>query len=155
MLYECNTDRVPLTKEIELLKNYVSLEKLRYGDRLDISLNIIGNTRDLEIAPMLVLPFVENSFKHGTSDEIEDAWVSIDLVVKEGILTLKVDNSKSNSLGKDEQKYREGIGLKNVKRRLELLYKGGYELKTLDTVESYLIVLKIEMESHKSLAVAV
>ncbi|TRX61317.1 sensor histidine kinase [Fulvivirga sp. M361] len=154
MLYECNTDRVPLSKEIELLKNYVSLEKLRYGNRLDISLNISGNTRDHDIAPMLVLPFIENSFKHGVSDEIEDAWVSIDLTIKECLLTLKVDNSKSNQLSKDEQKYREGIGLKNVKRRLELLYKGGYELKTLDTVESYLIVLKMDMQSHKNVVKA-
>ena len=155
MLYECNTDRVPLTKEIELLKNYVALEKLRYGDRLDLSLNIVGDTCHHEIAPMLVLPFVENSFKHGTSDEIEDAWVSIDLIVRGSTLTLKVDNSKSNSLSKDEHNYREGIGLKNVKRRLELLYKGEYELKKLDTAESYLIVLKIEMEPCNTMAVAV
>ena len=146
MLYECNTDRVSLLKEIELLENYVSLEKLRYGDRLDVALNIHGVNGAHKIAPMLVLPFIENSFKHGTSDETESSWVSIDLAVKGNTLTLKVDNSKSNEVSKDEQKYREGIGLQNVKRRLQLLYPGNYDLRILDEDDSYLVVLKIEME---------
>ncbi len=145
MLYECNTDRVPLVKEIELLENYVSLEKLRYGDRLDVSLNITGVNGGHKIAPMLILPFVENSFKHGTSDETESSWVSIDLFVKENMMTLKVDNSKSNGASRDEQNYREGIGLQNVKRRLQLLYQGNYDLRILDEDDSYLVVLKIEM----------
>ncbi|MEQ8576949.1 MAG: sensor histidine kinase, partial [Fulvivirga sp.] len=74
------------------------------------------------------------------------AWVSIDITLKNKQLTIKVDNSKSNSDNKDEQNYREGIGLKNVKRRLELLYEGEYELKILDTEESYLVVLRLEFK---------
>ncbi len=148
MLYECNTDKVPLKKEIELVQNYVALEKLRYGDRLDVSFNVKADVKDIAIAPMFILPFVENSFKHGVSGETENAWVSIDLQVKEGHLTLKVDNSKSNGETKDEREYREGIGLTNVKRRLELLYEGRYELKILDTEESYLVVLKLELEEQ-------
>ncbi|WP_235689732.1 sensor histidine kinase [Fulvivirga lutea] len=146
MLYECNTDRVPLKKEIELVENYVELEKLRYGDRLDTTFN-----KEIEgenyIAPMLILPFIENSFKHGVSGETENSWVSIDITVKDGLLTLKVDNSKSSELTKDEREYREGIGLNNVKRRLELLYGGAYDLKILDTDESYLVVLKLELDN--------
>ncbi|MEM8567476.1 MAG: histidine kinase [Bacteroidota bacterium] len=149
MLYECNTERVPLAKEIELIENYVSLEKLRYGDRLDVSFNMTGVNGGHVIAPMLILPFVENSFKHGTSDETENSWVSIDLTIKGNQMVLKVDNSKSKELSKDEQQYREGIGLQNVKRRLQLAYEGNYELKILDTDESYLVVLKIELD-HKS-----
>ncbi|ELR70179.1 putative two-component system sensor protein [Fulvivirga imtechensis AK7] len=145
MLYECNTDQAPLDKEIKLVENYVALEKLRYGDRLDVSMRVKGDISGKVIAPMLVLPFVENSFKHGTSSETEKAWISIDLTVKGNLLTLKVDNSKSNHETDDEKQYREGIGLKNVKRRLELLYGGSYELKILDTDESYLVVLKLEL----------
>lgn len=145
MLYECNTDQVPLSKEIKLVENYVALEKLRYGDRLDVSIIVKGSITGKMIAPMLVLPFIENSFKHGTSGETDKAWISIDLSVKEHLLTLKVDNSKSNHHAEDEKQYREGIGLKNVKRRLELLYGGSYELKILDTDESYLVVLKLEL----------
>lgn len=148
MLYECNTDTVPLVKEIELVKNYVALEKLRYGDRLDVSFSVRGDTSGKMIAPMLVLPFVENSFKHGASGETDDAWISIDFNVKDDLLTLKVDNSKSNYQTTDGQNYREGIGLQNVKRRLELLYGGGYELKILDSDGSYLVVLKLELNEY-------
>ena len=144
MLYECNSELVPLKKEIELVENYVALEKLRYGDRLDASISVKVENPDLKITPMLILPFVENSFKHGVSGETENAWVSIDITLKKNQLTIKVDNSKSNTDNKDEQKYREGIGLKNVKRRLELLYEGGYELKILDTEDSYLVVLRLD-----------
>lgn len=147
MLYECNTDRVPLSKEIELIENYVSLEKLRYGDRLDVSFNVSGLNGDHVIAPMLILPFVENSFKHGVSDETDNAWVSIDLAIKNGQMILKIDNSKSNDISHDGQKYREGIGLQNVKRRLQLSYEGNYDLKILDTDESYLVVLKIGLDN--------
>lgn len=146
MLYECNTDRVPLSKEIELLENYLSLEKLRYGDHLDIVFNVKGEVDQHVIAPMLILPFVENSFKHGVSGETDEAWVSIDLKIKDGLMTLKVDNSKSGLETKDEQQYKEGIGLNNVKRRLELLYPDRYDLKIMDTDESYLVVLKLEIE---------
>jgi two-component system LytT family sensor kinase len=146
MLYECNSELVPLKKEIELVENYVALEKLRYGDRLDASLNVKVDNPETKVAPMLILPFVENSFKHGVSGETENAWVSIDITLKNNQLTIKVDNSKSNGETKDERKYREGIGLKNVKRRLELLYEGDYELKILDTDESYLVVLRIEFK---------
>ncbi|MTI20645.1 sensor histidine kinase, partial [Fulvivirga sp. RKSG066] len=147
MLYECNTDRVPLKKEIELLENYVSLEKLRYGDHLDISFKIRGNVNGKMIAPMLILPFVENSFKHGVSGETDEAWVSINLAIKDETLTLKVDNSKSGLVTKDEQQYKEGIGLTNVKRRLELLYEDKYDLKIMDTDESYLVVLKLDINN--------
>lgn len=150
MLYECNTERVQLQKEIELIENYVSLEKLRYGDRLDISFNVSGVTGSHVIAPMLILPFVENSFKHGTSDETENSWVSIDLTVKGTQMVLKVDNSKSGESSRDEQKYREGIGLQNVKRRLQLSYEGNYDLKILDTDDSYLVVLRIELDNKSS-----
>lgn len=145
MLYECNTDFVPLSKEIELVHNYIALEKLRYGDRLDISFNIRGEVESKKIAPMFIVPFIENSFKHGVSEETENAWISIDLEVKRDAFTLKVDNSKSKILAQDSLNYKEGIGLKNVKRRLELLYPGRCELKTMDTEESYLVILKLDL----------
>lgn len=148
MLYECNTDKVPLKKELELVENYVELEKIRYGDRLDVSLTINAENNQ-QIAPMLILPFIENCFKHGVSSETENAWVSIDIQVKNDLLTLKVDNSKSSEAAKDEQNYREGIGLTNVKRRLELLYEGGFDLKTLDIEDSYLVVLKLELGANE------
>ncbi len=150
MLYECNAPKVPIGKEIELVKNYISLERIRYDNRLEISLNITGELESKEIAPMLILPFVENSFKHGVSGEIDQAWVSIDISLKDSLMTLKVENSKSTNGAKDEHDYKEGIGLKNVKRRLDLLYPNRYEFKTFDTEDAYMVVLKLSLDESLS-----
>lgn len=146
MLYECNATWVHLKKEVELLGNYIELEKIRYGSRLDIVYKIRGDLDDKMIAPMLILPFVENSFKHGVSEETHGAWVSIDITVANDEMVLKVDNSKSNFRSEDAQDYRAGIGLNNVKRRLELLYPNNHELKTIESDDTYLIVLKLNLD---------
>ena len=150
MLYECNSTWVALQKEIELLENYIALEKIRYGQRLDIIYNVRGEVGAKKIAPMVILPFVENSFKHGVSEETHNAWVSIDITLEGSTLTLKVDNSKSALRADDQQEYRAGIGLKNVKRRLELLYRESHELRTIETDESYLIVLTLDLDASEN-----
>lgn len=149
MLYECNAKWVQLKQEVGLLENYIALEKIRYGSRLDIQFNLHGDVDSQMIAPMLILPFVENSFKHGVSEEINDAWVTIDLILEGSKMTLKVDNSKSNLKSEDELDYRAGIGLTNVKRRLELLYNANHNLQTIETDDSYLIILKLNLENGK------
>ncbi len=75
MLYECNTDYVPLKKDIEIIRHYIGLEQLRYGDRLDLNLNIKGDIHGQQIAPLLMIPLIENAFKHGSSEMIEEAWI--------------------------------------------------------------------------------
>lgn len=146
MLYECTADQVLIEKEVKLLKDYISLEKIRYGERLNISFNILGNAGGMMVAPLMLLPFVENSFKHGVSEEMDEAWVSIDLELKEEKLTLKVENSKSKHGERDDQfNYKQGIGLKNVRRRLELLYPDKHALEMHDSVDSFLIVLTLDL----------
>lgn len=146
MLYECNADRVPLEREIKLVKDYIALEQIRYGDRLNVTFNISGEVKGHRMAPLMILPFVENSFKHGVSEELDDSWVSIDLEGKEHVLIVKVENSKSKSEEVDDQlQYKKGIGLKNVKRRLELLYPDTHELNTYDAEGSFLVVLKLDL----------
>ena len=146
MLYECNADRVILQKEIKLVEDYIVLEKIRYGDRLDVSLHLRGDVSEKMIAPMLILPFVENSFKHGVSGELNQSWVRIDLSARETGITLKVENSKSGNDGQEDTfDYKEGIGLKNVKRRLELLYPDQYDLTIIDSESSFLVVLKLNV----------
>lgn len=146
MLYECTADRVLIEKEVKLLKDYISLEKIRYGERLNISFNILGNAGSTMVAPLMLLPFVENSFKHGVSEEMDDAWVSIDMEMKEEQLTLKVENSKSKSEQRvDQFDYKKGIGLKNVRRRLELLYPEKHKLEMYDSVDSFLIILTLDL----------
>ncbi len=146
MLYYTKAQEVPLSKEIESMHNYIALEKIRYGTELEIAFDISGNTASSMISPMLLLPFIENSFKHGVSDEIKEKWIIINLQVNQHFLTLKVENSKSPlSHYHQERDYTGGIGLKNVRRRLELLYPDQYELKILDEENSYLVVMKLQL----------
>jgi len=148
MLYDCTADEVLIEKEIKLVKDYISLEQIRYGNRLNISFNVMGKSEGTWVAPLMLLPFVENSFKHGVSEEMDEAWISIDLELKPGKLTLKVENSKSIQDREDQFEYKKGIGLKNVKRRLELLYPEKHELNMHDSEDSFLIVLKLDLNRH-------
>lgn len=151
MLYECNADEIMIDKEIKLLKDYIALEKIRYGERLNISFNVLGRAESTRLAPLMLLPFVENSFKHGVSEEMDEAWVSIDLELKPESLTLKVENSKSKNGDREDQfNYKKGIGLKNVQRRLELLYPEKHQLTMHDTEDTFLVILKIDTTKNGS-----
>ena len=118
MLYDCKAEEVRLEKEIEIMKNYIDLEKERYGNTVEISWSVEGDIKDKFISPLLMLPFLENAFKHGTSEQIEKPWLSIDISVKSDTLRCKIANSKNEFVP-----YREnGIGITNVKKRLEFIY---------------------------------
>jgi hypothetical protein len=149
MLYECNTPRVSLTKELKFLHSYLELEKLRYGERLDIALNIGGDTADKLIAPLLLIPFVENSFKHGASQQLDQAWVSLDLMVKDNTLKFRLINGKTAlETPYNPENDRSGrIGLQNVRKRLALIYPGKHELKVLDEGETFAVILTLELEA--------
>ncbi|MCP4459777.1 MAG: sensor histidine kinase [Cytophagales bacterium] len=148
MLYECNAETVALSKEIKLVENYISLEKMRYGKRLEVVFNKHGELAGKMVAPLLILPFVENCFKHGVSEELDQSWVNIELSFVNEELILKVENSKSTNSNQDDQfKYKEGIGLKNVRRRLELIYPEKHSIKIMDSEESFLVNLKIQVDS--------
>lgn len=147
MLYESNGRTVPLSKELDLIDTYLSLEKIRYGNRLDISFEVTGDPEGRQIPPMLLLPFVENSFKHGASRELEQVEVQINIGITENQFTLKVVNDKGDTPPEpDEKGYREGIGLKNVRRRLELLYGEGHNLDIQDTEERFHVVLTLQLD---------
>ena len=147
MLYEANDRTVPLAKELNLLEVYISLEKIRYGERLKISYNVTGDPEGKEIPPMLLLPFVENSFKHGASQELEQAEVRIDIEVEKNQLTLEVENDNSGVPEEpDGGGYREGIGLTNVKRRLGLLYGESHDLRIEDSGERFRVALTLQMD---------
>ena len=144
MLYDCKTDEVLLEKELEVMKNYIDLEKERYGDKLDISVNIEGDIHDKYITPLLILPFLENAFKHGTSEQLERPWMSVDIAVKDDVLKCKVVNSKNEFVPFHDN----GVGINNVKKRLEFLYAGKYDLKIADEGEFFVVSLLLELKSH-------
>lgn len=148
MLYECRTDEVLLEKEVEIMKNYIDLERERYGDKIDISINIEGDIRDRFIAPCLILPFLENAFKHGTSEQIERPWLSVDLSVKDKLLKCKVVNSKNEVV----PFHAHGVGINNIKKRLELLYPGKHELKLADEGAFFVVSFTLELQSPVAVA---
>ncbi len=146
MLYECNADKVSLKKEVLMLQHYIGLEKIRYEDRLDLNFTINGELDDKLIAPLVLLPLVENAFKHGTSEKVGAAWINIGLEVTGNHLKFKISNSKPDVFEGEEEKYRGNIGLQNIKQRLELLYPTTHQLKIMDEEEAFLAVLELELE---------
>ncbi|MCB0629285.1 MAG: histidine kinase [Lewinella sp.] len=144
MSYDANHQTVLLSNEIEYLRNYISLEKIRYGDKLEIAFTVSGSTKGLQIAPLILIPFVENSFKHGVSGRLTACWITIHLTVEEKKLTFKVENSLPSNQ-EDVMGYKEGIGLKNVQRRLDLIYPDRHELKVSQSQESHLVILKMDL----------
>ena len=145
MLYEGNMAQVPLRKEIDYLQNYLALERIRYGDRLHLSLQISGAADQLFIAPLILLPFVENAFKHGVSRQLDDAWLQIQLTVSPTELVFKVENSKPELAN---HAVVTGIGLPNIEKRLQLIYPGRHQLRQLDGSGTYLVTLKLELTSN-------
>jgi sensor histidine kinase YesM len=140
MLYESNTPKVSLSKEIIYLQNYLDLEQLRFGQRLAVSFNVGGETEELSIPPMILILFLENSFKHGVKNNLNKIKIEIALTVEQGILFFQVKNPVPEN---NIPAVKTGIGLKNVKRRLDLLYGNNYTLDLSEHEKEYIVSLKI------------
>jgi hypothetical protein len=121
VLNECQATEVPLDKEIAFCRDYIELEKERYGDRLDIVTRFSGDVADKMVTPMVFQPFIENAFKHGAAKQLGKVWIDIGMTVQGGHLLFEVSNSADLSVPSDAS---GGIGVANIKRRLELLYPG-------------------------------
>ena len=147
MLYDCNASEVPVEKEITFMRNYIGLEQLRYGDRLDMSINISGDYQSKLIAPLLLVPFLENAFKHGTSEQLEQAWMHLDLSVQGTTLKFKLINSRE--VTEHDETYVGGIGLQNVKKRLHLLYPDRHDLRITAEDETFMVTLTLELSPIK------
>jgi len=141
MLYEVEEEMVPLMKEVEMLENYMELQKLRLEEGSKIEFKVQGNLDGVVIAPLLLFPLVENAFKHGMRGDFEQAFINIQLTLGSGIRF-----SIMNKLGQiddvENGKY-GGIGLENVKRRLELIYPNTHEFEILKTETEFQVNLKL------------
>lgn len=126
MLYESENAQIPLEKEVSYLENYIELQKVRFEEDVKIELNTEGVATTQNIEPMLLIPFVENAFKHGVGMVI-DPTIDIDLKIKDNALSFSVKNKIAPETA-TEKDSSSGIGLKNVQRRLELLYPNAHEL---------------------------
>ncbi len=144
MLYESNEKEVSLEKEIDFLENYIDLQRLRSDRHARIEYNRDGSTGGLQIAPLLFLPLVENSFKHGVKGDPSGGYVKINMDIGENELALSIENNKGK-VDEIEDHKNSGIGLANVKRRLELLYPEKSILEIDDTGSDFKVKLKLEL----------
>jgi len=141
MLYECDVEYIDLAKELEHVENYIELEKIRYNERVIINREIRGNLNGHLIAPLLLLPFIENAFKHGISSHSGEAWIDISVDINNNHLRYIVENSLPENLSADKREaITHGIGLQNIQKRLKALYP----VHNLEIVES--ITFKATLE---------
>jgi hypothetical protein len=145
MLYKCNRPKVSLKSELEHLNNYLEIEKLRYGNKLKVDFVTQGDPDQLEIAPMLLLAFFENAFKHGVSKSIQNPFVHILLQIDGRQFNLQVRNSRNPATGKNDD-YTEGIGLKNVQKRLGLIYPNAHQLEIIAGDHTFEINLQLKLD---------
>ena len=140
-------DTVLIKEELEFIENYLLLEEKRLSKRCKIEFIINGELKGLKIAPMLLIPFVENAIKHGARSTNEKSTIDISVTINNAILSLIVDNSKPNNI---PELKRTGMGLENVKRRLNLLYPNSYSLEIKDKATTFHVNLSIDLTHKKS-----
>ena len=144
MLYECNQPLVPLTKELKMIQDYITLEQIRYDDHLDVHIDLPAETNNLGIAPLLLLPLVENCFKHGTSHMLEQPWLNLQVTLEQNRMYVKLMNGKINEVPNNNH---IGIGISNVRKRLDLLYAGKHELTITDEEDVFIVNLWLQLEA--------
>ena len=156
ILYECNAPLVPLEREIDSIRNYLQLEKMRFGDRLDISLSFTGDIAHRNIAPLLFLPFVENSIKHGITEALDKSWISLHLHIDGNTLLFKLINSRdpdtrfATATNSALRAQTSGLGLINVRRRLALLYPDRHTLQLTPEEDTYMVSLTLTSKIYES-----
>lgn len=142
MLYDSRKSLIPVEKEMDYIRDYVNLERIRYGEKLDISFNEFGTVKDILAPPLLLLPLIENAFKHGIAP-VGAGWIRVDVSRRDAMMVCKVENSMSLEAKPMANVEKSGLGLSNLRSRLEALFPENHELKTLHSKESFLAVLSI------------
>ncbi len=148
-LYESNAEKVELDKELLLIENIIALEKERYEKRVTIDYKVIGDVSGIKIPPLILVPFVENAFKHGLMNETEKGWIAVGIEASEDVLLFKVENSISEQ---EDISHTNGggLGLQNVSRRLDLLYGDTKELHICKEEDSFTVILTIKLHQNAS-----
>jgi len=141
MLEDSANEKVTLTKEIEYLRSFIELQRMRLPDEVQIKFTIDGDPSAHTIEPLLLIPFVENAFKHGIS-YLEPGEINILLILGSQTITLRVENNLIRHAQENSEK-NPGLGLKNVKRRLELLYPQTHQLKVTEEGSRYIVELQL------------
>jgi len=140
ILYECNATEVPVSKELKLIEDYIELEQIRYSDRLSVSFDKKIENKNFLIPPMLLYSFVENCFKHGSSQDPDLPWIRISLHVRNNHLMFEATNNIPKNYKATNT---EGVGLLNGKRRLELMYPQNHQLIIREENNEFYVKLDI------------
>ncbi|MCF8236647.1 MAG: histidine kinase [Saprospiraceae bacterium] len=146
MLYECNEKWVPLSREVAYVENYLELEKLRHGQHADVHFTCEGDVQNRSIAPLMFIPFLENSFKHGLSRSLSTGYVHVSLKVTSEHVFFRIENNKPDSHPQPETRSFGGIGLTNVRKRLNMLYPDKHELLVVQDP----LTFRVELTLHFS-----
>jgi len=144
IIYESNHEKVPLVQEIDFLRNYIELQRLRTSAKDKLSFEVSGEIAEQKIAPLLMIPIIENCFKYGIKGETEQSFVSVDIDASKNHLTLKTINNRG-SVDHVESKEHAGTGLKNLRKRLELIYPDQHLLKIEERDDKFIVELKIDL----------
>uniref|UniRef100_UPI0032169E8A sensor histidine kinase n=1 Tax=uncultured Draconibacterium sp. TaxID=1573823 RepID=UPI0032169E8A len=145
IIEESQKNFVRLSDEVELVENYISLEKLRYGKRLKIEYSTWGNIEGAKIPPMILFLLVENSFKHGSSLDAGTPWIKIKVNDESGKIILSAENSKPQTIIKQPGEFEKGKGFKSLKKRLDIIYEPeGYRLRVKEEERSFKVILELK-----------
>ncbi len=155
LIFENQQDQIPLSRDLSYLKEYIAIQSLRTESvpNVKIEHEIIDSLDSLYIAPMLLIPFVENAFKHGISMS-KPSWIKVNADVVDGQLKFSVYNSIHKSTGTDLERTKSGIGLENVRSRLDLTYPDRYMLVMEQNQQEYFVFLTIDLDEvpHSEIA---
>ncbi|MCD8538726.1 MAG: histidine kinase [Leadbetterella sp.] len=142
MLYDSNRPKVPLQQEIDYMQNFIELEKMRIDKPILITFDTRGPVSSILIVPLILNTFLENAFKHGLNNHRTDGFIRVALQADKTLLTFTAENSKPENPDKKEK---SGIGLQNVKRRLELSYPGKHTLQITEDPRTYKVHLTLDL----------
>ncbi|MEQ9414533.1 MAG: histidine kinase [Cyclobacteriaceae bacterium] len=143
ILYDADREKVPLSKEIGQIERYIALEQIRYGNRFEVDLQLSGDIDNFQIPPLLLLPFIENSFKHGINKSSSDGWVAIAIEVSENELNFRIENKIPPNQNKATEN--SGLGIVNTKKRLDLLFPADHLLKYHETRNMFTVELTLKV----------
>ena len=150
VLYDGDKDQVSLRKDVLFLRNYIKLMSLRYNDRLSVSIDIPDNLPDVNIPPLIFPTFVENAFKHGVSYQ-QESFINVTMDIEDGELLFSCINSKKPETEMTNVPSVGGVGLTNVRRRLDLIYGDSYTLEIKDKTDVYDVLLRLPIQKDQRL----
>ncbi len=146
VLYETKNKNQSLQKEIVFIKNYLDLEKIRYNENLQLNFEVIGDPKGKKIAPMLLIHFIENAFKHGANKNIREVKINIQMKIEGKFLYFRISNTKPNNQENQSGKKVGGIGLNNVEKRLKLRYsEDEYKLGIYEKFDEFVVNLRLKL----------